>query len=461
MTLANARAILPGLRAIPSDPEADRITLGRLAAWCTRYTPWAATGTTDDADDIVLDITGCAHLFGGEESLCRDIARRFEGLGFALRLALADTPGAAWALAHYGRDGIIVPPGETVRALVPLPVAALRLDDATVGGLFRVGVRRVGDLHAMPRAPLTARFGRDAGRRLDQAFGITPEPISPHMPVAPFRSHVECPEPVALREDIERGLHRLLDELCRRLGDAGRGARRLVLSLYRVDGEIFEIAVGAARPTGDAKRLARLFGERLRGFDSGFGIEAMTLAATVSEALPDADTKPLLSTASAAGEHGPLLAEELAPLIDRIGNRVGFNRVVRLTAFPSHLPERASRPMPALAGAMRFTWPAGPARPLRLFDRPERIKAIPLSPPEHPDDPPERFRWRRVDHYVRTAEGPERIAPEWWAQALPGLSGTRDYWQVEDTDGRRFWIFRHGLPRRDRAPEWFLHGLFV
>ena len=147
----------------------------------------------------------------------------------------------------------------------------------------------------------------------------------------------------------------------------------------------------------------------------------MTLAATVSEALPDADTKPLLSTASAAGEHGPLLAEELAPLIDRIGNRVGFNRVVRLTAFPSHLPERASRPMPALAGAMRFTWPAGPARPLRLFDRPERIEAIPLSPPEHPDNPPERFRWRRVDHFVRTAEGPERIAPEWWAQALPGL----------------------------------------
>jgi protein ImuB len=455
MTLANARAIQPALRAVPADPATDRLQLDRLATWCRRYTPWAAT---DGTDGIFLDITGCAHLFGGEAALCRDLARRVKGIGFAARLALADTPGAAWAVARYGRDGSVVPPGEIAAALVPLPAAALRLDDETVTALFRVGIRRIGELHVMPRAPLAARFGTGVARRLDQAFGALREPISPQRPGVPFRSHLECPEPIARQEDIATGLDRLLAELCQQLGTAGYGARRLSLSLYRVDGEVFEIAVGAARPSGDAPHLARLFGERLGGFDPGFGIEAMTLTAPVSEPLPAASTKPLLVAEPGHGDRDALLAQDLAPLIDRLGNRVGFDRVVRLGAVASHLPERAARPMPALAGPLRFDWPDGPPRPLRLFERPERIDAI---PPDHDDSPPERFRWRRVDHRVRAAEGPERIAPEWWAEAPPSLSGTRDYWRVEDESGRRFWIFRHTLPRRSHAPEWFLHGLFA
>ena len=455
MTLANARAIQPALHAVPADPVADRLQLGRLAAWCRRYTPWAAA---EGGDGVFLDVTGCAHLFGGETALCRDIARRVKRLGFAARLALADTPGAAWALSHYGRDGIVVPPGGTDSALAPLPVAALQLDDETVTALFRVGVRRIGELRVMPRAPLAARFGTEVARRLDQAFGVIRQPNSPQLPAAPFRSHLECPEALSRQEDIAAGLERLLAELCRQLGAAGRGARRLSLSLYRVDGEVFEIAVGAARPSGDARHLARLFGERLGGFDPGFGIEAMTLAAPVSEPLPAADTKPLLAAAPERDGRDVLLAQELAPLIDRLGNRVGFDRVVRLSAVASHLPERAARPVPALAGPLRFDWPERTARPLRLFDRPERIDAL---PPDHDESPPERFRWRRVDHMIRSAEGPERIAPEWWAEAPPGLPGTRDYWRVEDDEGRRFWIFRHTLPRRDHAPEWFLHGLFA
>ena len=458
MTLANARAIQPALRAVTADPVADRLQLDRLVAWSGRYTPWAAS---EGADGLFLDITGCAHLFGGEKALCSSIAGRLRNLGFALRIALADTPGAAWALSHYGRNGSIVPPAKTVEALVSLPVAALRLDNTTVSALARVGIRRIGELHVMARAPLSARFGPEVGKRLDQAFGALSEPISPRMPSAPFRSHIECPEPIALREDVGRGLDRLLDDLCKRLDSAGRGARRLCLSLYRVDGEIIEIAVGAARPVCDPIRLARLFGERLGGFDPGFGIEAMTLTAPVSQPLPTADTKPLLAPTEEPEKHNRLLAQELAPLVDRLGNRVGFDRVVRLSAVASHLPERAARPRPALASSLRFAWPCGPARPLRLLDRPERIEPIPSPPPEGGDIPPERFRWRRVDHYILTAEGPERIAPEWWAAGLPGLRGTRDYWRVEDGEGRHFWIFRHGLPRENRTLEWFLHGLFA
>lgn len=453
MTLADARAVAPESCAMPADPTADAALLDRLISWCGRYTPWVAAA---GLDGIFLDASGCAHLFGtpasrGEPAMCGDLVRRLKGFGFAASAAMADTPGAAWAMAHYGADNCaIIAPGKTAAALAGLPVAALRLDAATAGTLARVGVARIAQLCAMPRAPLTARFGAGVGRRLDQASGALHEAISPRMPVTPFRAHLAFAEPIALADDIERGLDRLLKDLCRRLDRAGRGARRLALTLYRVDGEIIERQVGAARPARDPAHLARLFAGRLGGFDPGFGVEAMTLAAQGTEMLT-----PVAGTALIPGDAAPaqFCAEDLAPLIDRLGNRIGFEKLVRLGAHPSHLPERAVRARPALAEAMDFVWPPTPRRPLRLLAPPERIEAI---PPGDTGGPPARFRWRRADHRIHTAEGPERIAPEWWLRA----GKTRDYWRVEDTQGGCFWIYRHGVAHRDRPSQWYLHGLF-
>ncbi len=456
MVLTDARAIFPAVDVALADPVADAALLDRLTAWCGRYTPWAAA---EGRDGIFLDTTGCDHLFGGEAALCADLVHRLEALGFSARAAMADTPGAAWAMARFGENGTVVPFGGIREALARLPVAALRLDPGTVGGLARVGIRVIEQLRNMPRAPLTARFGRTVGERLDQASGAVSEPISPRKPVTPFHARLAFAEPIALMADIERGLRHLLDDLCRLLAKAGRGGRTLVLTLYRVDGETFEIQVGAARPARDPGRLARLFGGRLGSFDAGFGIEVMTLTASVTE--PLAPTAVLLPAATRAPVNGgeSFRGDILAPLVDRLGNRIGFDRVARLTAVASYVPERAVRPRPALADAMDFTWSPDaslPPRPLHLLKQPERIEIVSDT---EPDTPPIRFRWRRTDHSVRLAEGPERIAPEWWVRKA--AARTRDYWRVEDGAGRHFWIYRHGLPRPDHPVEWFLHGLFA
>ncbi len=453
MTLADARAVFPAVDVAPAEPAADAALLDRMVAWCGHYTPWAAA---EGRDGILLDVTGCAHLFDGEAALCADLIRRLEKFGFAARAALADTPGAAWAVAHFGGKDTIVPPGGIREALAKLPVAALRLDPAVVGGLARIGIRMIEELRNMPRAPLTARFGAAVGQRLDQASGALREPISPRAPVTPFRARLAFAEPIALMADIERGVRHLLDDLCKRLADSGRGGRRLVLALYRVDGEVFETQVGAARPARDSDRLARLFGGRLGGFEPGFGVEVMTLAATVTE--PLAPTSVLLPSAvrGLADKGETLQGDRLAPLIDRLGNRIGFDRVVRLAAIESHLPERAVGAIPALAKSTAFVWSPGmplPPRPLRLLQQPERIEVA------VPDRRPARFRWRRTDHEVCLAEGPERISPEWWKRKAE--TRTRDYWRIEDATGRRFWIYRRGLPQVGRTPEWFLHGLFA
>ena len=454
MTLPDARAVFPAVVVVPADPAADAALLDRLVAWCGRYTPWAAV---EGRDGIFLDVTGCAHLFGGEAAMCADLTARLESFGFTARAALADTPGAAWAISHFGESGTVVPSDETRETLARLPVAALRLDPATVSGLVQVGVRTVEALRNMPRAPLAARFGDVVGQRLDQVSGDIREPISPHMPVVPFRARLAFAEPIALMADIERGMRHLLDDLCQQLAQAGQGGRRLVLTLYRVDGDVFDITVGAARPARDPDRLARLFGGRLSGFEPAFGVEVMTLTASVTESM--APVAPALSVAMrhVTAPDAAFCGDRLAPLIDCLGNRLGFDQVVRLATIESHLPERMARARPALANAVTFAWPSLPPRPLRLLRCPERIEA---SVPEQAlQASPERFRWRRTDYEIRLAEGPERIAPEWWTD--DGAAKTRDYWRVEDMAGRRFWICRHGLLWPGESAEWFLHGLFA
>ena len=486
LPLADARALVPGLRTAEADPAGDGRALAALADWCGRYTPWTAV---NGGDGVWLDISGCAHLFGGETALLEDLGGRLDGLGFHGLAAAADTPGAAWAVARFAGRGTgaatVVPPGKTRRALVALPVAGLRLPPATVEGLNRVGLRRIGDLLGLPRAPLAARFGETVVRRLDEALGRSDEPISPRRPTPPLRARLAFAEPIGRAEDIGAAARRLLEDLCARLERAHRGARRLELALYRVDGTVARAHIGTGRPTRDAHHLERLFTEKLEGLDSGFGVEVMVLAATAAD--PLAPVQGALHTGRGmADTAGAGDGDGVARLVDRLGNRLGRERVVRLVPRASHVPERACREVSALAppapagagsaGSPRSRRPgkadgaqdsetAGgrPAqpRPLHLLPWPEPIEV--MAPV--PDHPPVMFRWRRHRHRVACADGPERIGPEWWleepADAFSPQHRIRDYYRVEDTEGRRFWLYREGLYRPGVEPAWYLHGFFA
>ena len=469
LPLADARALFPGLYTTQADPAADAKSLEDLADWCVRYTPWTAV----DADTggpgcggIWLDITGCAHLFGGEEALLADLVRRLDRLGLTARAAVAGTPGAAWAVARFARlentRTAIVPEKGLRRALSPLPVAGLRLEDATVEALSRVGLRRIGDILDLPRAPLAGRFGKTALARLDQAMGHMGESLSPRQPVPPLVSRLPFAEPISSPESLAAATRRLLDDLCARLEDTGQGARRLVLTLFRVDGTRDGTAIGTSRASRDADHLERLFREKLEGLDPGFGVEVMTLAVPAADAL-----SPLQGGLENRAVEG---AENLSRLVDRLRNRLGPGSVSRLTAQASHIPEKACIETPALSPRPKIPREALedgsfrplPPRPIHLLPWPEPIEV--MAPV--PDHPPVMFRWHRRQYRVVRADGPERIGPEWWLAEAPldpqaHERETRDYYRVEDAEGRRWWLYREGLYKPGYAPRWYLHGVFA
>ncbi len=533
MPLADALSFVPGLATTVAEPAKDAAALHRLAEWCGRYSPWTAP---DGADGVKIEITGCAHLWGGEEALAADLTARLSRQDITGRLAVADTLGAAWACARFadtGRDAVILAPSQTGAALAPLPVEALRLDQATAQGLRRVGLKRIGDLYAMPRAALARRFGETVARRLDQALDNLPEPLSPLGETPARRVRLSFAEPIADPADLALAAERLTFDLVTRLAREGTGARRLMLVFHRVDGRVERIVLGTARPSRDPHHLAALFKERLDTIDPGLGVEDMILAAFAVDRLapeqidlPRAcrDPRPSSAPSSApppapfpslaptltlprsrgreweGGKLGELSAEwvgaaegGVAALLDRLGNRLGLAAVARLEARESHIPERASiaismaspsAPSPSLphmrgrarvgAGPVGIR-PSGaelkPPRPIRLFDPPQPVEASWLLP----DDPPFRFTWRRQPHRVRCADGPERVAVEWWrpetpaaasAAGLPetrsaGADAIRDYYRVEDEAGRRFWLFRTGLPGGDDPLRWYIHGVFA
>ncbi len=503
MSLADARTFLPSIETVPADPVADASTLERTVRWCGRYTPWTAM---DGLDGVWLDTTGCAHLFGGEQAMLDDLVTRLERLGFGVRAALADTPGAAWAVARYGVNGTVVVRGHARSALALLPIAALRLGAGTAAGLSRLGLRSAGDLYEMPRAPLAARFGEDLILRLDQALGRVDEPIST-IPERPrYHVRVVFAEPVGQHEAIVGGLERLIARICRRLERGGHGCRRLEFTLYRTDGTLQQVQVGTSRPIRSPKHLTRLFAPHLDTIVPGFGVEAMALVAPVTEPLaarqsafpagsrreakqgsghspPGEGTLPSEGAGVLAlSPSAPLADAELGQLIDRLGNRLGFDAVVRLAPRESFLPERVTREVPVFDKTAPCWSPPSsasrqPLRPLRLLARPDPVEAMALvasRPPaaqEMPDipdrqlseegGPPMLFRWRRVVHRVQAAEGPERIAPEWWREDRSWVSGSRDYWRIEDADGRRFWLYREVRAKPAAASRWFLHGLFA
>jgi len=472
MPLADALSFLPGLATAAAEPAADVAALARLAEWCGRYSPWTAP---DGSDAVKIEVTGCAHLWGGEAALAADLARRLARQGVGHRIAVAGTLGAAWALARFaaasGRPAL-PPPGEEHAALAPLPVEALRLDPVTAAGLRRVGLKRVGDLYAMPRDALARRFGEMVTRRLDQASGEAPEPLSP-LGMAPLRRvRLSFAEPIADPADLARAAERLAHDLVVRLAREGMGARRLDLAFHRVDGRVEHIRLGTARPSRDPRHLAALLAAKLETIDPGLGVEDMILAVFAAEKLP-AEQMPLPNNPRPPADQHAGIAPLLAPLLDRLGARLGLDALSHIAACESHIPERAAVCVPVGEAGNRKSHPgmttkaamanAGkPPRPIRLFAPPEPIEAVWLLP----DDPPFRFAWRRRPYRVRHAAGPERIAAEWWTEATAIATGAiRDYYRVEDEAGRRFWLFRAGLPNLnaswDPPPRWFLHGVFA
>lgn len=479
MTLADARALLPDIVVRPADPAGDAAMLAKLADWCGRYTPWTAS---EGEGGIWLDITGCAHLAGGEAALLADLVFHLEKFGFATQAGCADTPGAAWAAARFlaavqrpASGGIaILPPGGQRVALAPLPVVALRIGAADAAELDRLGLRRIDDLYPLPRAALARRFGESVGRRLDQALGRCDEPLSPRRPVPRHLVRLAFPEPVIDQPAIAAALARLLPPLCRGLEAEGLGARRLVLAFYRVDGTMRELSIGTARPNRDPDALLRLFVPQIEQIDSGFGIETVTLAASIAEPLsalqmvightqpalqpdPQLDRPPNPVIAEGAALPLPQIASssdsgDLSNLLDRLGNRLGFEQLRRLAPRESYSAERAQQRVAANAPAAMPGWWRDRPRPLRLLGQP-----MPVSVSvDHEGEPVALHRGEGAQP-IAAVEGPERIAPEWWRPAVEGDRPPRDYWRIEDEDGGRFWLCRE----QGGEARWLLHGLFA
>jgi protein ImuB len=408
----------------------------------------------DAPDGLFLDISGVAHLWGGEAELMADLRARLLANGLPFRLAIADTPGAAWALAHHGRDGTIAPPGGQAELLKPLPPEALRLAPEAAAQIGRLGIRRLEQLLAIPRAPLGRRFGQAVLERVDQALGRAPEALAFRRPPTPWVARLAFFEPISAPEDMARVTEDVTAKLCARLETQGQGARRFEVAFHRVDGQAPSVAVGLSLAGRDSRRIARLFQPKLETVDPGFGVESVTIAAYAVEPVSGRQAQ-IDAGLSASVEDG------LAPLVDRLVNRLGPTRVWRAQPVESHVPERsvtAAAPLDPPTEAQ--PWDREAPRPLRLFRRPEPLEQVVALTP---DEPPRRFRWRGRLHEVRRAEGPERIGEEWWRRGIEDVSinHIRDYYRVEDAEGSRFWVFRAGLyGDPDAPPKWWLHGLF-
>ncbi len=491
----DAHAMCPALITRPRSAVAEATFLSVLQRWAGKFSPWV---TPEGSDGLVIDLTGCAHLFGGEEPLLGVIEEDCHMLGLTVLMGLADTRGAAWALARFAGQGgqvalsgdlidqearatrsragkrrhwtkggaappapavaarlaqRIAPPGQLHSTLGPLPVSALRLEAELTTSLNRLGLRCISDLLGQPRASLARRFGKGLVLRLDQAMGSVPEPVSPARPPDHFAVRMTFPEPIGLTEDVMAAVDRLLPQLCKSLEIKGRGVRRVMLQAFRTDHAVETIEVGLARPTRDMYRIRPLFELKLDGIDAGFGIDMLRLEATHVEPM-HAKSVPGHAQSLTHSQKKSGQGAGLEDLMGRLGTRVGLEAIGRFHPADSNVPEKTYQVLAAAwSDPCAGDWPKGrTARPLQMW-MPEPVTA-PATPRL-----PQTFRWRGQSHTRVRAIGPERIAPEWWLDDPNWRSGVRDYWVTETESGQRLWLFfAHGATM---SAGWFCQGSFA
>ena len=445
--LANARAMLPVLKVVAANEPADINLLTRIADWCGRFTPFVAL---DGPRGLLLDVTGATHLFGGEQMMLNKIRESLQAQGFAVRGSLAGTAVAARAFARY-RDGTVIAPGEEAKAIAPLPIEALNLDPITTHAFRRAGLKTVGQAASRERSEIAARFGAAMIATLDSALGHGGKPISPRLPLPDYWKGQGFAEPIITEEAIRLTLKSLGAALSAVLEQHGEGARRLEAIFFRADGAVRRIAIDMGMPTRDPTVIERLFREKLDALvdplNPGFGFDLIRISASRVERF----------TAGIADlDAGINEKKEIGFLVDRLATRFGSHRILSFQQNDTHIPEMAWLAVPAqFAQRSNFSWKkirnakGAPRRPLRVFARPEPVNLLTAVPDST------HLCWRRVQRVVIKSEGPERIAMEWWRHETS--SPTRDYFRMEDAEGRRYWLYRQDSV----APQWFLHGVFA
>lgn len=441
MAVADAKAIEPSLVMLDDDPEQVGNLLKIIGEWCIRYSPIVAV---DYPDGLILDVSGCAHLWGGERPYLKEIVTKFRASGYNVRAAMADTIGTAWAIAHYGEITPIIESGEQANAILPLPVAALRLEPAIVNRLQKLGLNKINSFISMPRSVLRRRFGQGLLLRLDQALGHDIEPIVPLQPIAPYEERLPCLEPIRTSTGIEIALNRLLEAICKRLQQEGKGLRTASFKCFRVDDKIVQIEIGTTQASHNPNHLFKLFELKIAGIAPGFGIDLFLLEALKVEDLSSAQEKLW-------GNSG-LQDNSVAELLDRIAGKIGADKIHRFLPEEHYWPERSIKPASSLGQKPETLWQADRPRPVMLLNIPESIEVTaPI-----PDYPPMLFRYKGKLHEIKKADGPERIEREWWIEG----GEHRDYYVVEDQEGQRYWLFRSGHYSVNQS-QWFIHGFFA
>ncbi len=445
MRAADAKAICPSLEIINHKPGRPRTLLKGLGHWCIRYSPTVAIDEFS-LDGLFMEVSGCPHLWGGEKEYLKDIRDRLKSKGYTVRLAMADTPGAAWAIARFGRTTPLIPPGAHIEALQALPPQALRLEAATAVKLQKLGFYHIKSFMSMPRQVLRRRFGTDFLLRLAQALGTEEELIEPLQLPPQFQQRLPCLEPIRTRTGIEIAIRRLLEKLCLQLQQEGKGLRSGVLTGHRVDGKVISIRIGTSSATHSVSHLFRLFELKIGEIRPALGIELFIMEAS---RVDDAEAPQEALWASKQG----IDTKSVVRLLDRVAGKLGAGVIRRYVPASHYWPERSVQQSLSLTELTLTSWRTELPRPTELLPRPEPVEVMALIP----DHPPKFFIYQNTRHHIVKADGPERIEREWWMDE----GEHRDYYQVEDEEGQRYWLFRSGHYSGEHRYQWFIHGFFA
>lgn len=445
MALADARAIVPDLKALDDKPDLPEKLLKLLGEWCIRFTPVSAI---DPPNGLMLDATGCPHLWGGENPYVEDIKNKLNARGYDVRIAMADTIGVAWGIARYGKiplNAFVVPDGRHIEVLMSLPPQALRLETEVIDKMYKLGLRQILQLKDIPRPAMRKRFGAHTLMRLDMALGQEIEALQPIVPIEPYHERLPCLEPISTATGIEIAIKKLLTALCLRLQKEQKGLRKAVFKGYRMDGKVEQVEIGTSGASNHEEHIFKLFQTKLQTIEPALGIELFTLdALKVEDHMPKA--------VNLWEKSGNLEDIRISELIDNLGSKVGTNAIHRYLPDEHHWPERSFRPAKSLNEKQQSSWNTEKSRPLCLLHKPQKIEVTaPI-----PDYPPMLFRYQGKLHQIVKADGPERLEQEWWIQQ----GQHRDYYRVEDEHGHRYWLFRLGH-YHDQNFQWFLHGFFA